>query len=212
MLTTTTPVASAVGRDLVGGHRALEFVNTLHWRLRDEPQEALSFYADLLEWARRVDLLEEAEARSLTVKAQHDPVGAEGALADALELREVLYRVFVAVARNESPDVAALEHLKAQYAEAIGSASLDHSTRVLSWDESGVDPWHRVTAQLAAAGMELFLSEEANRVKQCADQGCGWLFLDTSKNHSRRWCSMDICGSRAKMRRHYRRKKATLGT
>ena len=212
MPTTAATTGSTASRVLVGGHPSLDLVNTMHWRLRDEPEETLSSYADLLEWARRVDLFDEAEARSLAAVAERDPAGAAGALADALELREALYLVFVAIVRDGSRDAAALEHLKTRYAEAIGSASLDHATRVLTWDRSRVGPWRRITAPLAAAGMELFLSEEADQVKQCADRGCGWLFLDTSKNHSRRWCSMDLCGSRDKMRRQYRRKKATLRT
>lgn len=202
------PAATAPdSRDLIGGHPALDLVNTLHWRLTPEPQETLSSYDDLLGWARLMNLLEDVEERALAGDAGKDPAGAEGALADAIELREILYRIFVAVAENETPDDVTLERLKAHYAEAIAGARLDRSARALTWEGSGVDLQHRILAPLAAAGMELFLSEEADWVKQCADDGCGWLFLDTSKNHSRRWCNMDICGSRAKMRRHYRRKK-----
>ena len=212
MPTTAATTGSTPSRILVGGHPSLDLVNTMYWRLRDEPEETLSSYADLLQWARRVDLFDEAAARSLAAVAERDPAGAAVALADARELREALYLIFVSVIRDQSLDAAALEHLKTCYADAIGSASLDPATRVLTWNASDVDPWDRITAPLAAAGMELFLSEEADRVKQCADRGCGWLFLDTSKNNSRRWCSMDLCGSRDKMRRQYRRKKATRGT
>lgn len=92
-------------------------------------------------------------------------------------------------------------------AQAIADAHLDETQRVLTWDGSLSDE-HRITAPLAAAGMTLFMSPEGDRVKQGADERCGWLFLDRSKNRSRRWCSMELCGSRDKMRRHYRRTKA----
>jgi len=45
-------------------------------------------------------------------------------------------------------------------------------------------------------------SQRLNQVRQCRGDNCGWLFVDGSKNHSRRWCDMRDCGNRAKVRRH----------
>lgn len=56
---------------------------------------------------------------------------------------------------------------------------------------------------------DLMISNEVNRTRECEDDTCEWLFIDRSKNHSRRWCDMSDCGNRAKARRHYARKLAT---
>ncbi|MCF6525024.1 CGNR zinc finger domain-containing protein [Streptomyces sp. JJ36] len=72
-------------------------------------------------------------------------------------------------------------------------------------------PVPHAMARLAAAWAELALTGQAQRLKRCANQGCGEVFWDTSRNHSRRWCSMQVCGNRAKARRHTARRTTPDG-
>ncbi|MBN1859137.1 CGNR zinc finger domain-containing protein [Candidatus Bipolaricaulota bacterium] len=60
---------------------------------------------------------------------------------------------------------------------------------------------------LARSAADLLTSDERDRVRRCAGPDCGWLFVDISRNHSRRWCDMADCGNRAKARRSYARKR-----
>ncbi|MFC5908688.1 CGNR zinc finger domain-containing protein [Streptacidiphilus monticola] len=60
-------------------------------------------------------------------------------------------------------------------------------------------------AQVAAAWAQLAFTGSLDRVRLCAEPGCGRVFWDASPNHSRRWCSMRLCGNRTKQRRHHAR-------
>ena len=78
-----------------------------------------------------------------------------------------------------------------------------------AWDWTPENALDRVLWPVVRDAAELLSGEDLDRVGRCADANCGWLFLDTSRNHSRRWCSMKDCGNRAKARRHYQRTAAS---
>lgn len=188
--------------DFDSGHLALDFANTMNWHASDEPQEYLNRYRDLLEWGRQAGLLTSAQIAELELGG-----GAE--LESARELREALYRIFRDHATGVSPGPDDLDLLADHYQTAISHGRMvsgDNRYR-WTWDQAGLDP-ERVIWPVAQAAVELLFSDELDRVGQCADdRGCGWLFIDTSRNRSRRWCSMESCGNRAKARRYYRRTK-----
>ncbi len=128
---------------------------------------------------------------------------------DALLLRESLYDVFAALAINEQPQRQALERVQHMFANAMLHATLAHTHQHFTWTWEDQQRLDFMLWPITSSAMDILTSEEWKRVKQCPGVGdCGWLFLDTSKNGSRQWCSMQECGSRVKMRRQYARKRA----
>jgi predicted RNA-binding Zn ribbon-like protein len=185
----------------------LAFANTLRWHASDRPQETLYSYSDLLAWARGAALLTEREERQLLRDAAARPAEAGQALSRALALREAIYRIFVALIHAEAPDEADLDELNATLAQITTGAHVVRTQQGWAWQwgqpEEVLDA---PIGPIARSAAELLISEQRERVGQCADdRGCGWLFLDTSKNRRRRWCDISGCGNRAKQRRHYQR-------
>lgn len=191
---------------LHGGHLALDFVNTVDWRLTSERVDLVADHELLCRWARRLGVLSEKEFGALMRESRRHPRKAQAAVEYAVEVRETLYRIVAAVADERPPAPEDLQALNAVYADAVAHAQLVASDDGFAWSWEDADPWRRVVGPVAVAAMEL-LSADLVRIKQCHDEGCGWVFLDMSKNVSRRWCSMQGCGTRAKMRRQYERKK-----
>jgi predicted RNA-binding Zn ribbon-like protein len=130
----------------------------------------------------------------------------------ALALREAIYSVFSAIADGKIPQSEELSMIQSIFAEAMASASLSPTAHDFFWEWGAEDEQREELGLLlwpiSLSAIELFTSsEEWKKVKECP--GCGLLFLDKSKTGNRRWCSMDECGSRAKMRRQYERKRST---
>jgi predicted RNA-binding Zn ribbon-like protein len=195
------------------GRLCLGFVNTSHPRYGRHVQDALTGYADLVAWNRSVGMLTEAQERRLLLQADADPKAALRVFERAITLRETIYRVFSAVAAGNTPQSEDLGILHAAFVVAMSRASLSSTAREFSWEWTpGEKPEDEEELKLllwplALSAIELLTSaKEWGKIKGCP--GCGWLFLDTSKTGNRRWCSMDECGSRAKMRRQYARKRA----
>jgi predicted RNA-binding Zn ribbon-like protein len=193
--------------DLLSGHPALDFTNTVPDHASEHPGETLFQYGDLLSWAKRVGLLGSKQVESLARRAAGRPGEAASVLKKSLELREAMYRIFVAQAGGQSPAEADLMILNSVLANLTSGAQVVRHSGRFEWqwnfDENGLEaPLCIVTL----AAIDLMTSEHYTRVGQCADEdGCGWLFVDTSKNHSRRWCDINDCGNRAKQRRYQKR-------
>jgi len=137
-------------------------------------KDHLRSYDDLVTWARRVGVL------PATVRPKGD-------LDRARELRAAIYGVFTSG--------AGLDVLLAFHAEAVARGTIE----VGAWVWRGRDA-DRPLWPVAVAAVDLLRSERLARVRQCAN--CDWLFVDASRNGSRRWCSMDECGVHVKMRRY----------
>ena len=187
-------------RRLVGGALCLDFANSIDWTAdgseRPPHSEALLEPEDLAAWGERAGVV--------PAGARLEVTGRE--LSAARLLRRALRDVFAAVAGNEAPGPNGLALLKATFLEAVTAAELgegDDGWR-FAWKP---DDARRVRYAAAVDAVEL-LSDPARlaRLRMCPGNNCGWLFLDTSGR--RRWCSMEVCGSRAKMRRLYRRRQA----
>jgi len=191
-------------------HLALDFANTADWHASQNPVELLESYADLVNWARDYGLLREDEARVLHVQAMEHPEEAAGALTRARATREAIYRIFRAVAHHEAPKEKDLERLKDTLARGIHLAKLAPDGKGFRWEWT-FEPhaFEQMLWPITQAAVDLLRSKELLQVGQCADdRGCGLLFIDASRNHSRHWCSMEACGNRAKAQRHYRRVKS----
>jgi len=185
----------------------LEFANTMAWHASENPQERLLSYGDLVGWGEGAGLLSRHEARELRKEALARPAEAARALERAIELRETVYRVFVAMIGGVSPAGSDLSGLNEALGGPLRGAGIGESAGGFSWTwKVEADALDRLMWPLAWSAARLLASLEKARVGQCADdRGCGWLFLDTSRNGSRRWCDINDCGNRAKQRRHYAR-------
>ncbi|MGA7106841.1 MAG: CGNR zinc finger domain-containing protein [Terracidiphilus sp.] len=187
---------------LVGEHPALDLVNTLDWRFRDGgPEELLGGYGDLVDFAQQVQLVTVKQARQLkrrtTVHAGHR------VLLLARDLREALADLLYSEwNRPDTPD-ASLKALEKHFQAARAQTRLVRDQAQLRW-EWAADAEARAEYPLwllTRAASRLLVSESVQKVRECGNPDCRWLFLDTSKNHTRRWCDMKICGNRMKARR-----------
>jgi predicted RNA-binding Zn ribbon-like protein len=192
--------------DFDGGHLALDFANTAEWHASQEPLERLQEYGDLLDWSDQAATLEAAALRSFKEKAAASPRQAEKAYQEALALREALYRIFSAIAAGETPADDDLATLTQVLAASVEHGRLEPVKEGYRWTWPVGDELEGPLWPVVRAALDLLQGEQLDRVGECADdRGCGYLFLDTSRNHSRRWCSMESCGNRAKARSHYQR-------
>jgi predicted RNA-binding Zn ribbon-like protein len=184
----------------LAGHRALDFVNTIDPREGPDGVEYFGSFSDVVGWAFRARVLTRAELHRTTAATAADPVGAAAAFGRAIDLREASYAVFAAVATRRPAPTSALARLETAYRQALAHSGLVRRGGRFEWEPgTGLDLVRWRIAQEAVALLE---SDDLRRVKRCPGNGdCGWLFLDRSKNATRRWCSMTGCGNRAKLRR-----------
>jgi predicted RNA-binding Zn ribbon-like protein len=191
-----------------GGRLCLALVNTLWWRRSPAPEEQLASYPALVELADAAGWLPERER--LLGQAGADPRAGEKALARAIELRERLHTIFSAHAadvRIPEPELRAVTRLGTVALSALDLVITGKGPR-LRWTTGTLD----LPAQLAAASaLALLAGPELERVKQCPGPTCGWVFLDTSRNKSRRWCNSAECGNRARVQAHYQRLRHPTG-
>jgi predicted RNA-binding Zn ribbon-like protein len=194
----------------LGGRLCLDFVNTVGCRGIETLNEYLQSYSDLVEWGRQAGLLTEQEARGLLRKAVERQEDANDVLRRAIGLRETLYRIFSATVYGNSPNKVDLTMLSKELSNAMKRSQIVLESGGLSWklfgDENALD---RVLWEVVRSAADLLTSKELDRTRWCADESCGLVFVDLSKNRSRRWCDMKDCGNQAKARRHYERVKSS---
>ncbi len=193
---------------LVGGRLCLDFVNTLDWRGTDNPQEFLNTYNDLILWCRHAGICTHQESEQLCQIAGRSPNDAKMVLNRTLKLREAIYRLFSAKIGKKNPANADLIVFNKNLVRSMRESKITKIKDGYTWDINGnkmnlnwiLNPIIRSTA-------DVLVSNDLNKVKACADLACGWLFMDVSRNQSRRWCDMKDCGNRAKASRFYNKKR-----
>lgn len=197
--------------DRVGGDPALDFVNTLGGALAGPwDDEWLAGYGDLVLWTHHAGLLPVDAARALLRRATAHPREAEGVHAAAVALREALYRVLAALVRDAEPPPADLAAIRDAERDALGHGRLEPmGAGRLDWHWDDDADLRRPLWPVAQAGVDLLRSERLARLKQC--RNCRWLFLDASRNRSRRWCSMAHCGTEAKVAATRSRRRSSRG-
>lgn len=176
----------------------LDFVNTRCWRGRAEPSEQFQLPQDVGDWA-----VKHAGAAQATLSPQ--------GFVEALALREALRRLLLAQGAGEAPAAADFATLNAALASAPARATLAHTGAGYSWQTNEPTVTDAAAAMLAPvlwSASDLLAAGGRVRVRACANPECQWMFIDASRNGSRRWCDMASCGNRAKAQRHYRRAKA----
>jgi predicted RNA-binding Zn ribbon-like protein len=192
---------------LVGGALGLDFVNTVDPRHAPERREYLDSYSALVAWGSHAGVIDAGQADRLCEAAVVQPAEAGRVLRRAIGLREALYRLFSQAGSRRRPAGDDLGVLQAEVTGALAHFRVAWSPAGFGWQwdqaRSGLD---RVLWPVAWSAAELLVRGPLERIRECPGQDtCGWLFLDVSKNASRRWCDMRVCGNRAKARRHYER-------
>ena len=198
---------------LVGGRLCLDFINTVEFRDgKTFKQERLHDIADLLVWARHVGILTDVEASSaISLYALRPDIGEEQFLR-AFRLREAIHAIVSALIRRTEPHTGLMNLLNGELTEAHRNRILSASGTAVDWTwQSGISPVDRVLWPIALSVSELLTDGNHARLHECSSERCGWIFEDTSKNHTRRWCSMEDCGNQAKVRR-YRKRHAKIET
>src|SRR5579864_2751020 len=180
----------------------LDFANTLSWRTSGKPEEKLGSYAAVVEWGRKAGIVSAREARALLKTGGRS----RNVLTRAIRLRESIYQILAARAAGRRARPSDLAILNETVREALGHLRLVPQAKSFAWRwPADSDAARRILWAVARSAAELLTSDHLGAVRECAGAGCGWLFLDLSRNRSRRWCAMSDCGNREKARRHYQR-------
>jgi|SRR5579859_1378400 len=191
---------------LHAGHPALELVNTLDFRFSGQTVDLIPTYKELLRFTARLQLLTPEQGRKLGRTVGEE----EGrrVVASTAELREALARVLYGRIDGTGPPARQLQLLEQKFHAASQHRRLVAREARLEWSWSGTERQAEIPLwMLAQAASDLLVSSHAGLIKDCGDPTCRWLFLDVSKNHTRRWCDMKTCGNRMKARRHHQRVK-----
>ena len=193
--------------DLDAGIVALDFANTLDGRYDPQPRDHLHDYRDLLVFSVLAGTLDQPTADRLAAAAEESPEPAERQLHHARKLREVIFGVFSAVATGDGPRTADLDALNAFHQRAMSRGKVIPAADGFDWDWDDIDALDRPIWPVVRSAVDLLLTGDRRRLRECAADDCGWLFYDTSRNQSRRWCSMQSCGNRAKVQQFRERKR-----
>jgi len=186
--------------DFCGNHLAIDFTNTVGDRGGDRG-EHLKTFGDIVAWAEARGVISRSAAAALRQTADADPEGAHRAWRSALMFREALYNVLAAASSNRRARPADLAVVNDHVADTFKGAALAQAGERFLLEtpaEEWLDP---VLRPVTRAAVDLLTSDDLSKVGRCADEECAWLFLDTTRSRSRRWCDMRVCGNRNKVRR-----------
>jgi predicted RNA-binding Zn ribbon-like protein len=189
-----------------GGRVCLDFANSLDWRTSGDPQELIPDYGALLDWSGRRATLPAPAIAALRTLAVARHAEARTALQEAHALRAEIWRAADSLRTGQEPDLApfnrALATLPSQPALVPLGPCFAH-------DLTGRDvcePLWPILWSLTA----IMTSDDAHRLGCCQAEGCGWFFVDESPNHSRLWCSSEVCGNRERARRAYAKRRHAI--
>jgi len=194
------------------GALCLDFANTLSWRRSSAPIERLQTTADLGSWARQLGLISRRDELRLRRAAAVHPGRSRHTLAQARALRETIFAIFAAISEGRVPDDRDLRSLEGFLKVALVHSRLAAATGPYHWVPTLGARMEHVLWSIALSAGELLGSDQTARIGQCAGRDCRWLWLDQTRNQSRRWCDMAVCGNRAKARRFAERRPATGGS
>lgn len=199
----------------IAGNLSLDFVNTAGSRVAESVgTDHIGGYGDLIEWAKQLNVVTKAVTDSLDAEARTRPGEAAEVVTRARELRESIFAIIAARQRGQSAPEGAVATLNAELGLALGHLRLVQEGEQFGYTfEQAAEALDCMLWPVARSAADLLTQGGVHleRVRECAGDTCGWLFIDMSRNHSRQWCDMRDCGNRTKARKHYQRKKA-LGT
>lgn len=188
-----------------GGRVCLDFANTLDWRTSEEPQELIPDYAAFLTWSGRRGTLTDQAISSLRSLAARQPRGTEAVMVEALGLRAEIWKIADSLRGYHSADVALVNQM---LASLPAQPSLLKHGDTYAYELNGrelKEPLWPILWSLTA----VLSSSDATRLGCCQAKGCGWFYVDESPNHTRLWCSSEVCGNRERARRAYAKRTST---
>lgn len=192
------------------GALCLDFANTVSWRGSAQPEDRLPTYGQLARFFVQSGLVSHAEARRLELEATRHPDTAARTLQRAVEMREALYRMFSGLADGRAPRPSDLATLNALLPAALTHLRVSSNGGQLGWRWIGsARSLDRLLWPIARDAAVFLTSSDFSRLRACRNPQCRWVFLDTTKNGTRRWCSMAVCGNRDKLRRFRQRQRST---
>jgi predicted RNA-binding Zn ribbon-like protein len=190
--------------EFISGSLALDFVNTVDVRGSDDPHERLVDPEDIVVWARLVGMLDEAGSTTLLGWCQQESDQAWADYGELIAARDVIYRIFAAIATGHQPTQTDLNVLKATYAKSVFAGGLVEQDGAWIWTWPPPERLGQLLYPIAEVGVLLLQSNEHDRIRQCAGSRgspCWLLFIDTTKSGNRKWCSPKACGARVRWQR-----------
>lgn len=204
------PSRAKVKFDLTAGCLCLDFANTVDERSSAQAEDKLSGFEALVAFGQQTGIFSPGEARELRERGQTNPKEAARVFLQAVELRELLFRILSAVVSGREVTEEDAKALNGAVQELNASMVIAPVRGQFAWrtveKNGGVG---RLIGRIVRSAVEVLTSEDIERVRKCAADTCWWLFLDRSRSHNRRWCEMRTCGSRQKAKAYYRRKTAS---
>ena len=194
---------------LIGGELALDFANTSSGRGFPAHEDHLRSPENVAQWAAHARVLAPEDGLWLAETTAADKALGARLLAEALALREDVYQLGAALAAGRTAPADRVENLTRAHARAIARGRLAPIGQNFGWVWSPREtPVEAVLGPISLSALTLLQQADLTRVKQCQGEKCGWLFFDATKNKSRRWCEMEVCGNRAKQKRFSERSRA----
>jgi predicted RNA-binding Zn ribbon-like protein len=194
--------------ELSGGALALDFANTVGGTHVRPTHDHLQNYGDIASFSVLAGALPPGVAKRLAQRAEQDPRRATAVYELGIALRESIWAVFSALASGDSPRDADLDLIADAAADGAARSRLVYDKAGVSWSlPADSDELDRPLWDIARSAADLLTSGDHERIKECASTSCEWVFLDRSRNRSRRWCDMSDCGNRAKARRFHAKKQ-----
>lgn len=185
----------------------LDFADTVDWRTGRHRKENLPSYEELVAWSRRKGVLGQGDSERLNRLAKGREALKEEVMREAYRLREAIFRLFSAAAHGRRADPDDVGVLNLYLTRGLSKMTVQARGSGYGWTWRTDESADLMLFPVARSAADLLTSEDLVRVKECAneEQGCGWLFLDSSKSQTRKWCSMDSCGNRMKFKTYYER-------
>jgi predicted RNA-binding Zn ribbon-like protein len=196
------------GFEYIGGDLSADFTNTRSGRYESAGHEHVQTYADLVEFTRQAGALTPAEAKRLIADAEHRPEKAAQIHRRGVALREAIWRAFARIAQGEEPTGEDLKVIGGEAAAGLAHRQVRKVGSGFGWEWPETDDLARPLWPIAIAASDVLTNDrDRELLRECSDGTCAWLFVDRTKNHTRRWCDMETCGNRAKQARLRQREK-----
>jgi len=188
---------------VVAGELCLEFANTVSWRGQDKEHDWLHNVSNYIQWGHLVGILSNDEVVLLQQQATENPDDIHAELEKSLVLRETIDRIFHHLSQGKQPQSDDIDLLNRHIPEALKHLQVQQHGDEFEWGWTDTEiTLAKLRWVVVWSASNLLMSDQLERLGTC--DGCDWLFIDTSRNRSRRWCTMEDCGNRAKVRRHRR--------
>jgi predicted RNA-binding Zn ribbon-like protein len=202
MVSQELPPSRAGALTLIGGELALDFANTCSGRGFSTHQDHLQRPEHVVQWAAHARVLPPGDAEWLAQTIAAEAALGARLLGEARALREDIYQLGAAIAAGQAAPPERIENLTKAHARALACGALTSIEKNFGWSwNPRQTPVEAITGPISLSALTLLQQADLTRVKQCQGEKCGWLFFDATKNKSRRWCEMEVCGNRAKQKR-----------